>query len=53
LPPLLVIRRRRVGRGRLVEAHALAGLAKGRKIAVELGGLAHLGQRFEVVAHFV
>src|SRR5215510_6553743 len=41
--------RQRVGGGRLVEAHALAGLAEGGEVAFEIDRFAHVGELFEAM----
>ena len=43
----------RVGRGRLVEPHGLAGEAECRELADEIGRLADVGDLFEIVPHRV
>ena len=45
--------RERVGRGRLIEPHGLAGEAERGELADEIGRLADVGDLFEIVPHRV
>ena len=45
--------RKRIGRGGLVEPHGFLRFAERSEVGHELGGLAYVGQRFELAAHVV
>ena len=45
--------RERIGGGRLVEPHGLARLPSAVSACTKCAGLAHVGERFEIVAHLV